>query len=108
MPVSLATNFERVGRAQWQHRRCRRQTPATAGTIFASTKLLLTIWFLAMHLLTRAKNNVSALELMPHLGVGYNSAAWRSKHKLLRPMAQRESRCQLAGLVEIDDVYLGG
>jgi hypothetical protein len=56
-------------------RACRHQTTVTAGTIFEATKLPLTRWFLAMHLLTQAKNNVSALELMCHLGVRYK-AAW--------------------------------
>ena len=101
------TTFERVGRTHWQCQRCRHQTTVTSGTIFASTKLPLTTWFLAMHLLTQAKNNVSALELMRHLGVGY-SAAWRIKHKILHTMARRESRRQLSGRVEIDDAYLGG
>ena len=103
----LSTTFERAGRTHWQCRRCRHQTTATAGTIFAATKLPLTVWFLAMHLLTQAKNNVSALELMRHLGVGY-SAAWRIKHKILHTMMGRESRRQLSGRVEIDDAYLGG
>jgi hypothetical protein len=35
----------------------------TSGTVFEATKLPLTRLFLAMQLLTQAKNNVSALEL---------------------------------------------
>jgi len=31
-------------------------------------------WFLAMHLMTQAKNNVSALALKRHLAVSYPSA----------------------------------
>ena len=46
----------------------REQTTVMCGTIFQATKLPLTRWFLAMHLLTQAKNNVSALELKRHLG----------------------------------------
>ncbi len=38
-------------------------TSATSGTIFDSTKLLLSKWFLAMHLMTQLKTAVSALEL---------------------------------------------
>ena len=49
-------------------RACREQTTVTSGTVFRATKLPLTSWFLAMHLLTQAKNNVSALELKRHLG----------------------------------------
>jgi hypothetical protein len=86
---------------------CRYQCSLISGTIFEATKLPLTRWFLAMHLLTQAKNNVSALELMRHLGVSYRTA-WLIKHKLMETMRQREDSRQLSGRVEIDDAYLGG
>ena len=76
-------------------------------TIFEATKLPLTTWFLAMHLLTQAKNNVSALELKRHLGVRYKTA-WLLKHKLMQVMSEREASRQLDARVEIDDAYLGG
>ncbi|CAH1385788.1 hypothetical protein NTGM5_160009 [Candidatus Nitrotoga sp. M5] len=79
----------------------------TAGTIFQATKLPLTLWFLAVHLLTQAKNNVAALELMRHLSVSYKTA-WLMKLKLLQVMTERESSRVLEGRVEIDDAYLGG
>jgi transposase-like protein len=101
------TVFHRDGLKYWQCRACHSQTTLTAGTIFQATKLPLTRWFLAMHLLTQAKNNVSALELMRHLGVCYRTA-WRLKHKLIEVMAMRESERVLSGRVEVDDAYLGG
>ena len=101
------TTFVREHRQYWQCRRCRHQTTVTAGTIFESTKLPLPRWFLAMHLMTQAKNNISTLELKRHLGVRYK-AAWLMKHKLLQVMAEREDRRVLDGRVEIDDAYLGG
>ena len=67
----------------------------------------LTKWFVAMHLITQAKNNVSALELKRHIGVSY-PAAWLLKHKIMRVMTEREASRQLSGRVEIDDAYLGG
>ena len=75
-------------------------------TIFESTKLPLTTWFLAMHLMTQAKNNVSALELKRHLGVRYHTA-WLLKHKLMQVMSEREAPRRLDVRVEIDDAYLG-
>jgi ribosomal protein L37AE/L43A len=99
--------FVRTARRYWQCGACRHQCSAISGTIFESTKLGLTRWFLAMHLLTQAKNNVSALELMRHLGVCYKSA-WLMKHKLMEVMRQREDSRVLDGRVEIDDAYLGG
>jgi len=99
--------FVRSSRHYWQCTACRHQCSVISGTIFESTKLPLTRWFLAMHLLTQSKNNVSALELKRHLGVCYKSA-WLMKHKLMEVMRQREDSRQLEGRVEIDDAYLGG
>ena len=86
---------------------CHFQCSVIAGTIFEATKLPLTIWFLAMHLLTQAKTNMSMLELSRHLGVSYPSA-WLMKHKLMEVMRLREDSGQLSGRVELDDGYLGG
>ena len=99
--------FERKGLQYWQCSACREQTTAKCGTIFQSTKLPLTSLFLAMHLLTQAKNNLSALELKRHLGVRYKTA-WLLKHKVMQVMSVREASRQLDGRVEIDDAYLGG
>ena len=86
---------------------CHFQCSVIAGTIFEATKLPLTVWFLAMHLLTQAKTNMSMLELSRHLGVSYPSA-WLLKHKLMEVMRLREASRQLSGRVELDDAYLGG
>ena len=99
--------FERKGLTYWQCSACREQTTVMCGTIFEATKLPLTTWFLGMHLLTQAKNNVSTLELKRHLGVRYKTA-WLLKHKLMQVMCEREAPRQLDGRVEIDDAYLGG
>ena len=57
-----------------QCHRCRRQTSVTAGTIFDSTKLALTVWFQAIYLMTQDKRGVSAMKLHRHLGISYNAA----------------------------------
>jgi transposase-like protein len=76
------TTFRRQGRLYWQCSGCEHQCSVTSGTVFGSTKLPLTLWFLAMQLLTQSKTNVSALELKRQLGVCYRTA-WLVKHKLL-------------------------
>jgi ribosomal protein L37AE/L43A len=100
-------SFRREGRLYWQCASCRHQCSVISGTIFESSKLPLTRWFLAMHLLTQAKNNISALELKRHLGVSYPTA-WLVKHKLMEVMRLREDSRRLTGRVELDDAYLGG
>jgi len=101
------SSFRREGRLYGQCAKCPHQCSLTSGTIFHRSKLPLTSWFLAMHLLTQAKNNVSVLELKRHLGVNYTTA-WLVKHKLMEVMRLREDDRQLTGRVEIDDAYLGG
>jgi len=101
------SEFRREGRLYFQCSGCRYQCSLVSGTIFASSKLPLPKWFLAMHLMTQAKNNVSALELKRHLGVSYPTA-WLLKHKIMEVMVQREQSRRLTGRVEIDDAYLGG
>ena len=76
-----SNSFRREERLYFQCAMCRHQCSVISGTIFEATKLPLTRWFLAMHLLTQSKNNVAALELMRHLGVCYKTA-WLMKHKL--------------------------
>jgi ribosomal protein L37AE/L43A len=104
---SVHSSFRREGRLYWQCSSCRVQCSVTSGTIFESSKLRLSTWFLAMHLLTQSKNCISALELKRHLGVCYRTA-WLLKHKLMEVMRLREDGRQLTGRVEIDDAYLGG
>jgi ribosomal protein L37AE/L43A len=101
------TSFVRGSLRYWQCGSCVHQCSLISGTIFESTKLALTRWFLALQLLTQSKNNVSALELMRQLGVCYRSA-WLVKHKIMEAMRVRESSRELHGRVEIDDAYLGG
>ena len=101
------SSFRREGRLYFQCTACRYQCSVISGTIFEATKLPLSRWFLAMHLLTQSKNNVAALELQRHLGVCYKTA-WLMKHKLMEVMREREDSRQLEGRVEIDDAYLGG
>lgn len=98
----------RVGqRHLWQCHRCRHQTSLIAGTIFEATKLPLTIWFLAIYLITQSKNAISALSLKRQLGVSYPTA-WLVKHKLMSVMADVEDDRQLDGRIELDDAVLGG
>ena len=86
---------------------CRHQASLIAGTLFQSTKLSLTTWFLAIYLISQAKTGLSALALKRQLGVSYPTA-WLIHHKLMQAMAVREDCYVLEGKVQIDDAYLGG
>ena len=94
-------------REVFQCKACRHQTSLIAGTAFQGTKLGLTVWFLAIYLISQAKTGLSALALKRQLGVSYPTA-WLINHKLMQAMAEREERYVLAGNVQVDDAYLGG
>ena len=95
------------GRRLWECLGCGYQSSSIVGTVFEHTKLPLSVWFLAMYLMTQSKNAVAALELKRQLGVSYKTA-WLVKHKLLQTMLLREEPRRLDERVQIDDAYLGG
>jgi len=99
--------YELKTRKLFQCCHCRYQTSLTSGTIFESSKLPLTTWFLAIYLITQAKEGMSALSLRRFLGISVN-AALKMKHKLQHVMKQADDRLLLEGFIELDDVYWGG
>ena len=60
---------------------CGRQTSVTAGTVMHRTKLSLTIWFWAAHLMATHSNGMSAQQSKGQLGLSY-STAWLLAQKL--------------------------
>jgi hypothetical protein len=91
----------------FQCKACRHQTSLIAGTLFQGTKLPLTVWFLAIYLISQAKTGLSSLALKRLLGVSYPTA-WSIQHKLMVAMSERDADYKLDGKVDIDDAYLGG
>jgi transposase-like protein len=85
---------------------CRHDFTVTAGTLFADTRLPLSLWFEAVWHVVNQKQGASALGVQRVLGVSYPTA-WRWLHKLRRAMV-RPGRNRLAGTVEVDEVYIGG
>lgn len=94
-------------RKVYQCHRCRRQISVISGTIFASTKLSLCKWFLAIYLITQTKPGISSLNLSRTLGISPD-AALRMKHKIQQVMKERDDGRPLSGLIQLDDAYWGG
>lgn len=74
---------------------CRRQTSLTAGTLFQSAHLALTVWFLAIYLISQAKT-------------GSYPTAGLLQQKLMQAMAERDAWYTLPDAVQVDDAYVGG
>src|SRR5215469_14141991 len=86
---------------------CGRQTSVTAGTLFADSHLPLRLWFEAIWHVTSQKNGVSALGTQRVLGLGSYRTAWNLLHKLRRAMV-RPGGERLNGIVEVDEIFIGG
>jgi transposase-like protein len=79
----------------------------TAGTIFDRTRTPLTVWFNACWLFATGKDGISALSLKRTLEIGSYQTTWAMLHRL-RSVLVRPGRDRLAGMVEVDETYIGG
>jgi transposase-like protein/predicted RNA-binding Zn-ribbon protein involved in translation (DUF1610 family) len=86
---------------------CGMQTSLLAGTIFQDTKKPLKLWFHAIWHITNQKYGANALGLQRILGLGSYHTAWTWLHKLRRAMV-RPGRDRLAGIIEVDETFIGG
>lgn len=96
-----------ASRGRWMCRVCKVQSSVIAGTIFHKTRTPLRSWFAAAWYVTNQKHGVSALGLQRVLGLGSYQTAWAILHRLRRAMI-RPGRERLAGVVEVDETYVGG
>jgi len=87
--------------------RCHADTSVIAGTVFEDTHLPLHLWFLAIWCVVSQKHGVSALGLARALGIKRQKTGWQLLQKIRRGMI-RPNRDRLSGLVEIDDILIGG
>ncbi|HSI92866.1 MAG TPA: IS1595 family transposase [Jiangellaceae bacterium] len=94
-------------RRLWMCAECGLKTSVTAGTIFHRTHSPLSSWFAAVWFVTSQKTGMSAQGLQRVLGFGSYETAWAWLHKLRRAMV-RPDRERLAGIVEVDQSFIGG
>jgi len=83
---------------------CGRQTSLTAGTAMHRSKLPLTTWLWAAHVMATHSNGMSARQLEDQLGVTYKTA-WLLGQKLRRSMVDPD-RDLLEGVVEVDQTEI--
>lgn len=84
---------------------CGKNFSVTVGTIFENTKISLRKWFLAMYLISCHKKGISSVQLATDINVTQKTA-WFILHKV-RTLYKQED-VVLSGIVECDEMYLGG
>lgn len=97
----------RTGRGPLVCSRCRAHTSVTAGTIFQATRKPLRLWFIAAWEIASHKYGANAANVQRVLGLNSYKTAWSWLHKLRRAMV-RPDRDRLVGVVEVDEMYVGG
>ena len=97
----------RLGDGRYRCSGCGGRTSVTAGTVFDRTRTPLTVWFTACWLFATSKDGVSALSLQRTLEIGSYQTAWAMLQRL-RSVLVRPGRDRLAGVVEVDETYIGG
>ncbi len=97
----------------WQCMKCgpRPRTPyrfsLTVGTIFENTNYPLKTWFKVLYYMLTSKKGMSALQIHRMVGTGSYRTAWFMCHRLRAGLADSQF-CQLMGIVEVDETYIGG
>jgi transposase-like protein len=87
---------------------CREPFTVTIGTIFEDSKIPLHKWLLAIHLMCSSKKGISAHQLMRNLEIGSYRTAWFLAHRIRWALGQEPIKTKLAGIVEIDETWVGG
>jgi transposase-like protein len=91
----------------WKCKACSHQFSVTSGTIFASRKLPIRDYLLAIAIFVNGVKGHSALQLSRDLDVQYKTAFVLS-HKLREAVAADNKARKVSGEVEIDGAYFGG
>jgi transposase-like protein len=87
---------------------CKSQFTVTVGTIFERSKVPLSKWWLAIHLLASGKKGTSSHQIHRLLGVSYQTA-WFMTHRIREAMAGGKLP-PMGGegeIVEIDETFIG-
>lgn len=88
---------------------CKGQFTVTVGTVFERSKIPLSKWWLAMHLMGASKKGISAHQLWRMLGFGSYRTAWFMAHRIREAMKDT-GMGPLGGegkVVEADETYHG-
>jgi transposase-like protein len=88
---------------------CNGQFTVTVGTVMERSKIPLSKWLMAMHLMGASKKGISALQLQRMLGVTYKTA-WFLCHRIREAMepGQRDPIGGQGSTVESDETVIGG
>ncbi len=101
-----AKTGERNHRFLWRCHECKKQFTVRIGTVFEESRIPLKHWCYAFWRAATSKKGASALEVKRHTGLTYRSALFMM-HRIRLAMTD-DNAPKLSGIVEADEVFLGG
>jgi hypothetical protein len=96
-----------ANRGEYHCYSCDGVTSPTAGTLFHCSKIPLKKWFWGIFLVATSKKGVPALYLKRQLQVHYRTA-WMMLRKIRLAMANRDDHWELSGIIQADEIFVGG
>lgn len=103
----VAKSGQREAHYRWRCRDCKRQFTVRTGTVFEETRLPMRAWAHAYWRCSASKKGVSALQISRELAIGYRHALFLL-NRIRFGMKERPDAAKLTGIVEADEVYIGG
>lgn len=102
---TVARHTEGAQQSRWQCWDCRKSFSATVGTIFHNTHVDLQRWFLLIALMLSAKKGLSAMQAARDLDMR-RPTVWSMMHRVREALVDDGEL--LAGIVEMDEAWVGG
>ena len=87
---------------------CNHQSSLSSGTIFHKTRIPLSKWFWFLFFMATSKKGISMLYLQEQLRIKSYKTVWSMGHKIRQGMAVRDALYDLHGIVEADEIFIGG
>ena len=101
----VARHRELTREDRWQCWDCRKSFSVTVGTIFHQSHIDLQRWFLLISLMMAAKKGLSSLQASRDLEMRQKTV-WSMMHRVRKALV--DDGGLLAGIVEMDETYIGG
>lgn len=87
---------------------CEKQFTVTVGTVMHKSKIPISKWIAAFHMICAHKKGVSSLRLQRDLGLGSYRTALHMSHRIRLAIREEPMASLLGGKVEVDETYVGG